>query len=57
MPELLKYKRPVNVYDTIYRPLCYWVFVWGLDDWNGFGLFDLICLVVFDGDRVEMLYW
>ena len=30
---------------------------WGLDDWNGFGLFDLICLEAFDGDGAEILYW
>ena len=31
-------KRPVNVCDTIYRPLCYWLFgcAGGFCDWNGF---------------------
>ena len=44
-------KRPVNVCDTIYRPLCYWMFgcaggfVIGMD----FGLFELICWLLIGG--------
>ena len=52
--------------DTIYRPLCCWVFgcAGGFGDWNGFrvgwaGLLaaDSWWLIEFDGDGVEILYW
>ena len=49
--EPLKYKRPANVYCSIYRPLCYWVFglsglVVGMDlgRLNGFAWWCLMVL-------------